>query len=108
MCGTGVRRTDQRGVIPGPRVFAEAQSFADAFAAVEKELIRVFERFGEQSLTLFDWVSILGEEYGELCRAINDYEFGSEARADLIDVYREAVQVAAVAVHIASVIRPSS
>jgi hypothetical protein len=100
-------RKDQRGEIPDPRVFPECELVGPELEAVDVEIRRVLDRFGYQSLTLFDWASILGEEYGEVCKAINDHEFGTSGEGGLQDVYREAIQVAAVAVHIAAVIRES-
>jgi NTP pyrophosphatase (non-canonical NTP hydrolase) len=99
------RRQDSRGYIPGPRVFTEYEYIGPDIKEIARELGRVHDRFGNQSLTLFDWVSVLGEEYGELCRAVNEYEFQTEASGDLDHVYEEAIQVAAVAVHIAAVVR---
>lgn len=98
-------RRDQRGDIPDPRVFVEPDDWLDDLQAVNRELHKVLEKWGPQALTLFDWGSVLGEEYGELCRAVNAYEFGSEGQGDLSGVYKEAVQVAAVAVHVAAVVR---
>ena len=106
--GTPTTRKDARGDLPSPRVFTESESWVEDLAAVNKELQRVLDRFGAQSLTLFDWASVLGEEYGEVCKAINDYEFGTSGESDLRDVYKEAIQVAAVAVHMAAVIRQES
>jgi phosphopantetheine adenylyltransferase len=73
--------------------------------AIWKELQRVRKKHGTQHLTLFDWASILGEEYGEVCRAINEEHFND---GDLQSVYAECIQVAAVAVHMAAVIREAS
>lgn len=99
------QRIDQRGEIPDPRVFGDCELIAPELEAIDAEIRSVLDRFGYQSLTLFDWASILGEEYGEVCKAVNDYEFGSQAQGDLEDVYKELVQVAAVAVHLAAIVR---
>jgi hypothetical protein len=105
---TRVTRRDQRGNLPNPVVFGEAQSWRAELAAVNTELHRVLDKWGAQSLTLFDWASVLGEEHGEVCAAINRYEFGGRADSELRSVYLEAVQVAAVAVHLAAVVRESA
>ena len=98
-------RSDQRGEIPDPRVFAEPKSWREDLHAVHEELQRVLDRWGAQSLTLFDWASVLGEEYGETCKAVNAYEFNDHTESNLRDVYKEAIQTAAVAVHLAAAIR---
>lgn len=60
------------------------------------------EKWGEQNHELSKWTSILGEEFGELCKAINETVFdnGPEARekGGYENMRAEAVQVAAVAV----------
>ena len=48
------------------------------------------------------WLGILGEEYGEVCQAINGIHFPSDAKkSDASDLYKELIQVAAVACAIA-------
>lgn len=45
------------------------------------------------------WVSLLGEEYGELCQAINETIFNTGSdRGGYENIKKEAIQVAAVAV----------
>ena len=85
--------------LPEPRVFAESGDFGSELDAIIRELMRQHEKFGDQSLTLFDWASILGEEYGEVCQAINEEHFDD---GELGAVYRECTHVAAVAVHMAA------
>lgn len=51
----------------------------------------------------FQWVSILGEEYGELCEAVNETFFKNGThpeRGGHEKIIKEAVQIAAVAVEI--------
>lgn len=51
----------------------------------------------------FEWISILGEEYGELCEAINETFFKNGThpeRGGPEKIIKEATQVAAVAVAI--------
>jgi NTP pyrophosphatase (non-canonical NTP hydrolase) len=86
-------------------VFGDAFNYHEEQSAIIRETIRQHEKFGTQSLTLFDWSSILGEEYGEVCRAINEEHFSD---GELQSVYDECIQVAAVAVHMAAVIREAS
>lgn len=60
--------------------------------------------WGDQSgNSLFEWVSILGEEYGEFCEAVNETCFKNPAhpeRGGFRSIVKEAVQIAAVAVAI--------
>lgn len=53
---------------------------------------------------LFEWMSILGEEFGELCESVNESLFKHPThpeRGGCENIIREAVQVATVAVAIA-------
>jgi NTP pyrophosphatase (non-canonical NTP hydrolase) len=73
-----------------------------ALQSVQAERNRQDEKWGDQSGNHpFEWMSILGEEYGELCEAVNETFFknGDKPERGGIDKMRkEAVQVAAVAV----------
>lgn len=76
----------------------------DALDLVVEERRRQIEKWGDQSENhLFEWVSILGEEFGELCEAVNESCFQNATHRDrggMQNVINEAVQVAAVAVSI--------
>ena len=52
------------------------------------------EKWGEQNHDNFVWSSIIGEEYGELCKAINEYGFNPTPETRL-DIYTEAIQTMA-------------
>ena len=75
-----------------------------ALDAVRAERERQNTLWGDQSgNSLFEWVSILGEEYGELCEAVNETSFNNAAHPDrggFENIIKEATQVAAVAVQI--------
>jgi NTP pyrophosphatase (non-canonical NTP hydrolase) len=66
---------------------------------VIKERQRQDAKWGEQNHFPQYWTGILGEEYGELCEAINETVFdnGSE-KGGYENMKREAIHVAAVAV----------
>lgn len=67
---------------------------AEAFHLVFIEMDRQIELWGNQHTNSLDrWMSILGEEFGEVCKAINEKEPNERIR-------EEAVQVAAVAMQI--------
>lgn len=73
-----------------------------AIEIVMAERTRQNEMWGDQSGNHpFEWMSILGEEYGELCQAVNESCFKNKKhpeRGGAENVIKEAVQVAAVAV----------
>lgn len=56
-------------------------------------------KWGEQNHPIEKWVPILGEEFGELCEAINEtiFDNGSD-KGGYENVRNEAIQVAAVAI----------
>ncbi len=93
--------------LPEPKVFEDFTYWDSERNAIDAELCRQRAKFGMQSLNLFDWQSILAEEFGEVAKAINDHEFGT-GDSGLPHVYEECIQVAAVAVHMAAVIREAS
>lgn len=68
----------------------------DILALVKNERIRQDEKWGVQNHHPLMWLSILGEEYGESCKAINEASFKGFKN---FDEYRmELIQTAAVAV----------
>ena len=73
-----------------------------AIDAVVGERCRQIEIWGSQNdASLFEFMSILGEEYGELCEAVNETCFKKPKhpeRGGLDNCYKEACHVAAVAV----------
>jgi len=83
---------------------ADSAGLRGAIDAVLTERARQDAKWGQQNHDLPYWTSILGEEFGELCQAINETVFdnGAEERAKggYENMRREAVQVAAVAVAI--------
>lgn len=74
---------------------------ADAIGRIVAERKTQIAKWGETSQNLpFEWMSILGEEFGELCEAFNETYFvhGSHPeRGGRENILREATQVAAVA-----------
>ena len=75
-----------------------------AVAMVVDERRRQIAEWGDQSgIDLFEFMSILGEEFGELCEAVNETLFVNPKhpeRGGIDAIRREAVQVAAVAAQI--------
>lgn len=112
MLGAMMVREAGGGRLPTPQIFTDRTPGyvdADRLRDVFVELQRQSEKFGQQDLTLLDWGSILGEKYGEVCKATNDLHFGVTSspgiREQLLGgVYAECIQVAAVALHMAQVI----
>ncbi len=72
-----------------------------ALALVREERKRQFELYGDQSgRSCFEFLAILGEEYGELCEAVTETYINGRhpERGGLENIVKEAVHVAAVAV----------
>jgi hypothetical protein len=76
----------------------------DALRDVLAEREAQDEKWGVQDHSLTQWMPILGEEFGELCRAVlNADTFAKNASAKqrwVVEARSEAVQVAAVALAI--------
>ena len=65
------------------------------FKSIIKERIRQHSIWGEQNRTPAEWISILGEEFGEVCKEVQENFLNNKS----LDDYRtELIQVAAVAV----------
>lgn len=78
--------------------------FEAAFDAVKNERLRQIKKWGVNSDNHpFEWMSILGEEFGELCEAVNEtcFKRGTHPeRGGQDKIIAEATQVATVAVAI--------
>ena len=79
------------------RTREQVQAMNDILA----ERQRQDRKWGEQNHHPLVWVSILGEEYGETCQAVNETIFDNgpleRKKGGLDNIRKEAVQVAAVA-----------
>lgn len=64
------------------------------FYDVNKERERQDEKKGKQNHTAPVWASIIGEEYGETCQAVNEFLFDPTPKTEQC-IYDEAVQTAA-------------
>lgn len=72
-----------------------------ALSLVAEERKRQFALYGDQSgRSYFEFLAILGEEYGELCEAVSETFMSGRhpERGGLESIVKEAVHVAAVAV----------
>lgn len=73
-------------------------------AEVLNERVRQEKKWGVQNHNPADWVTILGEEFGEVCKAALEWRFSKDRlsynqRREQLKEYRaELIQVAAVAV----------
>lgn len=65
-----------------------------AFYDVNKERERQDDKWGEQNHTAPVWMSIIGEEYGEMCQAVNEFLFDPTPENEQ-RIYDEAIQAAA-------------
>lgn len=85
----------------GPALLAKLEAMEkDALACVRRERERQDAKWGEQNHEPFLWMTILGEEFGEACKAALEATFNGEKLPDAcLSEYRvELVQTAAVAV----------
>lgn len=76
---------------------------SDVLHLVEKERIKQESKWGPQNHSPADWIMILGEEFGEACKAALEARFAGpyykgDAKTKLIEYRKELIQVAAVAV----------
>jgi NTP pyrophosphatase (non-canonical NTP hydrolase) len=80
----------------------KANTRASAFALVNAERERQIEKWGEENFPPQFWAGVLGEEYGELCEAINETVFNNgpaeRAKGGYDNMPTEASHVAAVAI----------
>jgi len=79
-----------------------------ALALVSAERKRQFALYGDQSnRSPYEFLAILGEEYGELCEAVTEtYMSGRHPeRGGKENIIKEAVHVAAVAVQLIEVLK---
>lgn len=82
-----IREAEQYQAIGEPE---KKKIIADVLA----ERKRQDEKWGVQEHRADTWVSIIGEEYGEMCKAVN--EFGFDPKEETIsDIYTEAIQTMA-------------
>jgi NTP pyrophosphatase (non-canonical NTP hydrolase) len=73
---------------------------------IVNERYRQTELYGIQRHDLGKWLGILGEEFGEVCQAINRIHFPNDAKeTDADDLYKELIHVSAVAAAMAEQIK---
>jgi hypothetical protein len=81
-------------------IYVEVQDEAEA-QAIQMILVerrRQDRLFGEQRHDPAWWMTIMGEEYGETCKAVCDWRWGKQTPNPIGDIKAEASQVAAVGV----------
>lgn len=61
---------------------------------VLNERKRQDEKWGEQIHNAYVWSTIIGEEYGEMCKAINEFGFDQTPELEQ-NIYTEAIQTMA-------------
>lgn len=81
----------------------------EVWIEILKERERQNEKWGIQRHNIGVWLAILGEEFGEVCQASQSYlNLVSAKETDADDLYKELIQVAAVACAIAEQIKESN
>ena len=68
--------------------------FNACMEAIRKERARQDEKWGEPNHHPLMWFSIIGEEYGEMLKAFNEFSF-DEKFEHLEQMQKEAIEVAA-------------
>lgn len=77
-----------------------AQLMLDVSDDILEERTRQNDLWGVQYKDMRDWLPILGEEYGEVCQAIQANQ-GWSKKTDAQDLYKELIQLSAVAARMA-------
>ena len=67
---------------------------------IQAERKRQDIKWGDQQHWLGDWMAILGEEFGEVCKEVLECQFGREPPDHISMLRIELIHVAAVAVQI--------
>jgi hypothetical protein len=80
------------------------QEINDVLVDVGLERIRQNSKWGRQRHENGKWLMILGEEYGEVCQAMQK-ELGWGKKTDADDLYIELIHLAAVAIAIAEQVK---
>lgn len=62
--------------------------------SIAAERKRQDQKWGEQNHSPLFWLSIIGEEYGEMCKEANEFEFSGDIQR-MKDLQQEAIQCAA-------------
>ncbi len=65
---------------------------------IQGESHRQLGKWGTQAHTIFEWLTYLGEEVGEICKAVCEYEYRNGSREDIIS---ETIEAATLALKIA-------
>jgi NTP pyrophosphatase (non-canonical NTP hydrolase) len=66
---------------------------------IKAERSRQDKKFGTQNWTPIEWIPILGEEFGEVCRAVTDWHWQLVVDGNFCNNYRkELIQLAATAI----------
>lgn len=82
-----------RGWESSETVFFES-SLKKYLEKITKERENQNQKWGEQNHHPLQWLSIIGEEYGEMCKKANEFGFNSDPQ-QLINLKKEAIQCAA-------------
>jgi len=85
------------------KVYSDVQNEAlnQAIDATINEHKKQTEKWGYQNRSLFEWLTYLTEEVGELAEAISELEY---REGNIEEVSKEAIQVAALATRISAII----
>lgn len=72
------------------------------YDSIRIELGNQEDKWGQQNRSMFEWLTYLTEEVGELAKEISEYEYCHGAKEHISN---EAIQVATLAVRISAIIK---
>ena len=70
------------------------------FALIRDENKRQIQNWGIQDLNPMEWLAIIGEEYGELVKAVNEHYWREGLQSEIV---KEATQTATLCLKIAEI-----
>ena len=77
----------------------------EEMVCVRNEHTRQTQKWGLQSRSLFEWLTYLTEEVGELAKEVSEQEYRHGSASDLA---KEAIQIAALATRISAIVKQNS
>lgn len=82
--------------------FKEKELTSHELSDILVESDKQIKKWGIQAHTLFEWCNYTTEELGELAKAIAEYHYRD---GDIVEIKKEAIQVATLALKIAAMVK---
>lgn len=80
----------------------QLKNLANLIEDIKRENSRQIDKWGVQSCSPFEWITWLTEETGELAQAVSEHYYRGKPKEE---IYKEAIQVASLALKIAEIHR---